>query len=347
MPMISIKRYLDFPAGQKLQRVVAILAETVTRGPVEVDLSECERFQEEIACIQNRFPAEASVEQLHEAANEIANALERHNRVVGGLIRGQESELQSMIGMLTYTLRSLGSASETSVKNLDSIASQLKHASALGDMRELRLRLDECLKNVRSEAARQKHDNQEKMHVLSEGLSATQQRLSAHGIEADVDRVTGFAGRNAAEVAIHEATNRQETHYVVVAVLSKLQAVNLRFGYSVGDEVLCEFAARVAGSLCNDAQFYRWNGPTLIAILKRTEPLHVLRAEVGRILEEPIVKSLAGGTQNAFITLSATSLVLALARPAGDLIKRIDAFVTSQVPHELRSDYGDSPQGTN
>lgn len=220
----------------------------------------------------------------------------------------------------------------------------MRHASALGDIQELRLRLDEWLKNVCSEAARQKHDNQEKMHVLQEGLSATQQRLSVHGIEADIDRVTGFAGRSAAEVAIHEATNLRDTHYVVAAVLSTLQAVNLRFGYAVGDEVLCEFAARVAGSLCNDAQFYRWNGPTLIAVLRRPEPLHVLRAQVGRILEEPIMKSLAGGTQNAFITLSASSLVLALTRPASDVIKRIDAFVAAQVPHELKGDYGDSPQ---
>jgi GGDEF domain-containing protein len=73
-------------------------------------------------------------------------------------------------------------------------------------------------------------------------------------------------------MAFHEAANLQDTHYIVVAVLSKLQAVNQRFGYTVGDEVLCEFAARVAGNLCNDAQFYRWNGPTLVAVLKRDDP---------------------------------------------------------------------------
>jgi hypothetical protein len=52
-------------------------------------------------------------------------------------------------------------------------------------MQELRSRLDDCLKNMRSEAARQKQDSQEKMHLLREGLSATQQRLAGRGIEAD------------------------------------------------------------------------------------------------------------------------------------------------------------------
>jgi hypothetical protein len=118
MAMISIKRFLDYPASQKYQRVVALLADTVARTPVDVDPTECERFQEEIAGIQAQFPADASLEQLHAAAAAIGVAVERHNRAVGGVIRGQGSELQTMIGMLTYTLRPLGSASEASAKNL-------------------------------------------------------------------------------------------------------------------------------------------------------------------------------------------------------------------------------------
>jgi hypothetical protein len=74
--------------------------------------------------------------------------------------------------------------------------------------------------------------------------------------------------------------------------------------------------------------------------------MHVLRAHIGRMLEEPIVKSLAGGMQNAFITLSASSVVIAVSRPVCDLIKRIDDFVASQIPHHLKQSYGDAPQSS-
>ncbi len=235
-----------------------------------------------------------------------------------------------MISMLTHTVRSLTSSGQTAAGNLESIASQLKHAWALSDIQELRQRLADCLKSVCEEASRQKNDSHAKIQVLSEGLAASQERLSSHGIEPDLDGVTGFAGRTAAEAAIREAAEATASHYLVVAVLSKLQAVNLRFGYAVGDELLCEFAARVAGGLCCDAKFYRWHGPAIVALLQRSEPLHLLQCEVGRLLEPPIMKSLAGGMQNAFITLSPTWVVIPLVPPASHIIERIDIFVGSQ-----------------
>ena len=90
----------------------------------------------------------------------ISQALERHHRSVSNLVQRQGSELQNMISMLAQTIRSLGSASEVSARNLDSIAGQLKQYSALEDIYQLRLRLGECLKNVRDEATRQRTESE-------------------------------------------------------------------------------------------------------------------------------------------------------------------------------------------
>lgn len=266
----------------------------------------------------------------------ISQALERHNRSVSNLVHRQGSELQNMISMLAQTIRSLGSASEVSARNLESIAGQLKQASALEDIYQLRIRLGECLKNVCDEATRQRTEGQSRVQVMKQGLAVSQQRLSHHGIETDIDRVTGFAGRSAAEVAIHEAAEAGDSRYVAVAVLEKMQLINARFGYAVGDEVLCEFAALVAGRLCSRAEFYRWSGPTVIGILRRSEPLHVIRAEVSRVIEVPISKSLVTGSQNAFITTTPASMVIPVAPPPADIIARIDRFVAAQLPKEYR-----------
>lgn len=239
-----------------------------------------------------------------------------------------------MVSMLTRTITSLGSGSQISAQNLESIAAQLKSASALEDIFQLRLRLGQCLKNVRDEAARQKSEGQNSLQKLKQELSHSQQRLERHGFEIDIDRVTGFAGRGAAEVAIHEAMEVDDSAYVAVVVLGKMQGINARFGYAVGNELLCEFAARVAGALCGHAAFYRWNGPTVIGILQRSGPLHVVSAEVSRVAEAPISKSLVTGGQNAFITTSATSLVIPIEPPASDIVARIDGFVATQIPKE-------------
>ncbi len=334
MSMISIKRYLDFSSHESYQHMLALLVETVTHTPVEVDLAECERFQHELADIQGHFPPNAGSQDLFTAAEAVVQAVERHNRLIDGMIRGQGSELQHMIAMLTFTLSSISSAGDTSVKNLDLIASQLKHASALHDIKEIRRRMEQCLTDLRQEAVRQKTEGHSNIHVLRQGLSSARQRLAAHGLDANLDLVTGFAGRSAAEKALLELVERREPRYVLAVVLSRLQAVNVRFGDGVGDEVLREFAARVAAALCTDAQFYRWSGPTVLGILKRYQPLHVVQAEISQVLDIPIMKSLSGGKQNAFITLSPTWVVIPASQLANDIISRIDNFVGGLIPAE-------------
>ena len=334
MALISIKRYLDASSPEAYQRMLELLIETVTGHPIDIDHAECERFKSEVAKIQETIGADPTGEQFSQAVEAISQALERHHRSVSNLVQRQGNELQNMISMMAQTIRSLGSASEVSAKNLESIAVQLKQASALEDIYQLRMRLADCLKNVCDEATRQRTEGQSRLQGMKHELAASQKRLSNHGIEIDIDRVTGFAGRSAAEVAIHEAVEAGDSRYVAVAVLGKMLLINARFGYAVGDEVLCEFAALVAGRLCSRAAFYRWSGPTVIGILQRSEPLHVIRAEVSRLVEVPITKSLTTGSQNAYITTTAASMVVPVASPATEVIASIDRFVAAQIPRE-------------
>jgi len=340
MTVISIKRYLDFPPDDTSERTLALLVETVTQHPIAIDPVEYERFKGEVARIQQHFVADATDEPLLQATTAIGQALERHHRFIVNVVRRQADELQHMIDMLTQTVKSLGAASDTSARNLENIAGQLKRVSALEDIQGLRVRLAECLKHVCDEAARQRKEGQGQLQSLKHELVSSQQRMSRHGIEIDIDRVTGFAGRSAAEVAVHEATHAAEPHYVAVAVLGKMPAINSRFGYAVGDEVLCEFAARVAGGLCSHAAFFRWSGPTVIGILQRSDPIQVIRREVSGAAEVPMSKALVTGGQNAFITTSAVSTVIPVAPPASDVIARIDAFVAAQIPKEYAAPLG-------
>lgn len=334
MTLISIKRYLDGPPNETNQSILALLIDTLTPHPVEVDHDECEKFRAEILRIQERFAAQPTGERLLVAAEAIRGLLESHNRSVTEFVHRQGDELQNMISMLTGTIKSLGSASERSSESLEAIGSQLKRASALGDIQQLRLRLAECLNNVRNEAARLKNENKVNIDSLKSELTSLQHRMANHGIASVTDPVTGLASRSAAEVGIHEAANAGGSRYLLVAVLGKMQSINARFGYAVGDEVLCEFTSRVAGRLCSNAAFFRWNGPTIVAVLQRSQPMQVVSSEVGRVLEAPISKSLMNGLQNAFITTSATWALFPIVAPGAELIAKIDQFVAAQIPKE-------------
>ncbi len=329
--MISIKRYMDVSGGNLYRPTIELLAETVSRHPFDFDHAEATRFKADIGGVLDRLGDEVSDEQFTDAVEGIHQALDRHNQAASELFRDQSNELQNMIVMLTQAMRSLMSSSKISAQNLDTIASDLKQASALPDICRLRLRLSECLKKVCDEASRHKDVSQGSLQVLKEKLAESQQRLSLHGLATDLDRVTGFAGRATAEAAIRRAIDEGGSRFIIIAVLERMPTINALFGYAVGDELLCEFAAALAGHMASRAVFYRWNGPAVLGILQRSVPIHVVRAEVGRVLSEiRISKSIADRDQNGLITTSAASQVVVAAAPVDALIAGIDEFVLSK-----------------
>jgi GGDEF domain-containing protein len=334
MEMISIKQFLDATGDSSNlnRRTIELLADTVSQHPCDFDPGASGRFKSEISEVVDGLDSEVSNEQFTRAVHAIHEALQHRNLAANDLFRNQSSELQNMIVMLTQAIRSLTSASEASSHNLDSIATDLKQASALEDIYRLRLRLSECLERVCDEAARQKNDSKDRLETLRQRLVESQQRLAHSGFSTDLDRITGFAGRSTAEAAIRSAVDEGGSRYIVLAVLERMPTINSLFGYAVGDELLCEFATALAGRMASRAVFYRWSGPAVVGILQRLVPLHVVRAEVGRVLSElHISKSIDDGEQTAFITTSAAFQVVPAAAPADALIAGFDKFLAAKI----------------
>lgn len=332
MSLISIKQYLDLNPGHAYRPTLELLAATICAHPFDFNPAEAEQFQADIAKTLERAGTEVTAEQFAAAVEAMHQALERHTRSVTALFHRQSDEMQNMIVMLTQTIRSLGSASDISAQNLESIAADLKQASALQDLYRLRLRLSECLKKVCDEAGRQKQQSQRDLQALTHKLEFSQERWSRGGLPAEVDRVTGLCGRTRAEAAIQEAIQGEEAGYVVVAVLERLQTINALFGYSVGDELLCEFATALTGRMASRGRFYRWNGPAVLGILWRDVPLHAVRSEIGKVLSEiHISKSIATQDHSALASTTAAFMVLPALAPVSELIVTIDNFVATRI----------------
>lgn len=341
MSLVTLKPYLDGRPDHDHDygSLLNLLAAKLTQHPLELGQDEWECFQSEISAIQDLFEANPTSEQFQEAIEAIGLSLERHHQNIGSLLRrltgdlrSQKSELQSMISMLTRTIRSMKSASETSAGSMETITRQVRQASSLNDIRVLRWRLAECLREMEQEAVRQRTTSQAGIGNLSQGLAATKLRLSQHGIKVDVDPVTSFAGRSAAELALRGLSKAADFNFVLVVVLQRLNAINRRFGYSTGNAVLFDFATLVAGALCKQASFFRWSGPAIVATLQRSASFDDIKAEVNKVLRPPFSKLLDGQGQNALITVSAAWELIPAPISGQDAIEQIDTFVAAQTP---------------
>jgi GGDEF domain-containing protein len=112
--------------------------------------------------------------------------------------------------------------------------------------------------------------------------------------------------------------------------VNRIQSVNRRFGYAVGDRLLKTVSDHFGGTLVKTDRLFRWRGPALVALLEREEPIDVVQTEIRRISAKRIEGALEVG-EGVLLPVSACWLVLPLNTSAGDMAKSIENFIASQV----------------
>jgi GGDEF domain-containing protein len=273
-------------------------------------------------------------EDLLVVAGTTMRALEEYNQRTSRFIRRQTVELQKMVTMLTETVISLGAGNDQSAGRLQEIEKRLEGASVLDDIQSLKTNLSECLKTVREEAQRQKNDGEKALQKLQQQLAAAQENLGTATRSMDLDKVTGLPNYEEALKAVHAAVVSPKRVYAITAVVGRVQAVNTRFGYAVGDKLLNAFRERFQNGLAQNDTLFRWRGPVLVALLQRDGTIDQVRTEVRRFADTKQETMLEIGNRTVLMPISAGWSVFAAVHPVDGLLKKIENFVKSQIPKE-------------
>ena len=138
-------------------------------------------------------------------------------------------------------------------------------------------------------------------------------------MQPDVDPATGLPGKSEADRAIRAALESPQGKFLVVAVCSRVQAVNARFGYSVGDQVLAAFAEHFKKGLSVRDQIFRWQGPAFVVLLERAERLERVRTEIRQFADTRVDKTIEVGQRTVLIPISATWAIF----PLGSATRRV------------------------
>jgi diguanylate cyclase (GGDEF)-like protein len=157
--------------------------------------------------------------------------------------------------------------------------------------------------------------------------------ISLHRL--DLDAATGLPAKKEALKALQTALGAPQNKFVVVAVVSRVQAVNARFGYAVGDRVLATFAEHLKKNLGATDQLYRWHGPAVIALLDRADRIEEVRTEMRRFADVKLEKTIEVGARTVLLPISASWSVFAVEPTLDALLKRLEAFTAAQVSREL------------
>jgi GGDEF domain-containing protein len=334
--MISLKKYFsrEPDVEDSYRRIIGLFLQGLALHSVEGDKAEFDQFRDDMERCSASLSPETTTDELLVVVGRSLRAMEDYNQRTSKYVRRQSTELQHIVSMLTEALITIGSSSEQSVSRLQNIEKSIESTQAVEDIQILKLRLKECLEAVHEEAQRQKQDGQNTLVTLRQELDTSRERISTVPIAPVIDAATGLPGKEEAERAIRRALGSPAHKFLVVAVCSRVHAVNARFGYSVGDRVVAALAEHFRKSLSARDQIYRWHGPTLVALLERTERIDHIRAEVRNFADSRMDKTMEIGQRTVLIPISAAWVVFPMEPPADVFLKQIDLFTTAQLPRE-------------
>jgi GGDEF domain-containing protein len=336
--MISLRSYLFRDAEENAEsgyrRIIGLFLQGIALHAVEGDRAEYDRFREDIDKFEKVLSPETNMSELLVLVGGAVRAMEDYNQRTSKFVRRQSTELQNMVSMLTQTVISIGDSSERSVTKLQDIEKAIERTRVVEDIQMLKLRLGECLEAVRDEAVRQKLDGQSALETLRRELESSRDRIGAIPLPAEVDAATGLPGKKEAQQAIQAALASPKGKFLVIAVCSRVQAVNARFGYAIGDRVLTAFADHFAQGLSAKDQLFRWQGPALLAVIERAERIDRVRTEIRQFADVKIEKTMEVGQRTVLIPIAASWSVFPIVPPRETLLKQVEAFAAAQTPRD-------------
>lgn len=329
--VISLKKYLtDNEAEASILQIVKLLLEGIAVHSVEGDPEDMARFRESIGRVNEKINTEVSNSELLVLSGSALQSLEDYNRRTGRYLRLNSSEFQSMVKMLTSTVSAITEAGETGVRQLREIEKQVAAVTQIDDVRLIRSRLSECLNGIQVETERQRTVAIHTAKELTRGLEST----TAGASTLDTDRVTGLPSRKSAEEALARACQAETPAHVLAFVVNRIQILNTRFGFEVGDEILRYFAGFMKSRLQPTDVLFRWSGPIMIAILFRQESLTRVRNEISQNMEARYQHTIQTATRTVLLPISTRWTVFPMMASARLLIQKIDGFGSFENPRD-------------
>ena len=326
--MISLKTYLlgnsDGELESSYRRMINLFLQALSRHAVEGDKADYERFRSDMNAFAERFTPKLSISEQFMVLGEALRALEDYNRDASKSLRVQITELRNLITVLTQTVIVLGASNGPLVARLQEIEKALKRAGTLEDIHLAHLQLKECVLHVRGEALRQKTERKVAVESLQRETGESEEPL---------DPAIELPGKAEALKGLREAAAATDTKFLLLAVIDSLQAVNMRFGYAIGEQVLAMAAEHFRTSLPPADKLYPWQGTALLAVLSRTTAIDSIRAEIRRFADKKLEKVFVIGSRSVLLPICASWVIFPIVPPVDALVRKIETF-TAQVSPE-------------
>jgi GGDEF domain-containing protein len=339
MDLVLFKSFLrpGKPTVPDFVRFLRILLQGLATHVVQGDDDDLLAYREETQRLAEQVTEQASAEDVLLAVSGAVRSLEEYTRRTKKFAAAQNIELKAALRTTTETIGVLMHSRSESVQQLTVIERKIEQASAIEDIRLLRVRLQDCLTTIREESIRLRSESDARMNALQQKIESV---FSADGglnpgVIA-VDPVTCLENHAAAEKLIAERIAEGKPCATALFVVGKLVMVNRRFGRTVGDEVMFMVAQHIGKSLPPNSVLFRWRGPALVAVVDVQPNFEEVSRRLARIASTQLEKSIDADGRSALVPISillSTQKTGAASVPL-EVFKAMDQFVIAHTTEE-------------
>ena len=328
---ISIKRFLDSRPEQvasALLRMVQLLLQGIETHAVKGDAADHQKFIQDMQKIRESLGEQPAASEVLVLAGSVVKVMEEYNNRTSKFIHLQCAELQAMVGMLTKTMTTITSGSDGSIMRLQTIEKHLHKAAMIEDFHTAKLRMAECLETLRGEIVHQREQSAQTVASLRSEIEKSQERMAATTSHR-TGPASGVPERSEAEAALVLAARENRRVFAVIFAVERVNLVNSRFGYAVGDQLLHFFAQHLVQNFSAADKLFRWSGPSFLLLMERRESNEKVRAEITRVTSQRLTTTIQVGARSVLLPVAANWAMFPVLeiRPVQLLFQHLDSFV--------------------
>ena len=291
---------------------VRLLMEGISRHSVQGDVEDFHKFRSQMHHVLQSLGEDRLPHEAYDSAEKAVGLLKDYGHRTSARLGQQSDELHAVIKMLLDTFRDLSIAGPKGMRQLQELGEAMASAADGEALAQCKLKLSECLGEIRLEAERFRKDADDR----------------ENSADARKDRLTGLETREVAEVALSRACAAVAPGCAIIIIIDRIAVYNVRFGRTVGDKVLQFFVDYLVQSLPFEESPFRWSGPAVLML--RPDTAELAAPLIRRVLEQRIQYEVELSERTILLPIAARWEVVPLMADPRLVVNKIDSIVASR-----------------
>jgi diguanylate cyclase (GGDEF)-like protein len=240
-------------------------------------------FRSALRKIMDTYGTEISAGEARTLQNKSGRLITSQWRRETEFLENKETELKSIIAMITDEFSRADSDNESFNRELTDSVTQLRDAVEVDDIKQVRARIGEVVSHLAVKIDHQRQRDVERIAELREHVEILESRLNLSGGISKTDILTGLFNRCAFDAHLaaetHLCQRQCDPLTLVLCDINQFTLTNDTYGEKLGDDCLVDVSNRLIKAFFHKTDFLaRFDGDCFAVLLSQTGYLAAVKA---------------------------------------------------------------------